>query len=217
MGKLFVIDGLDGSGKATQTKLLFDYFSSIGKNALKITFPNYEEQSSALVKMYLSGEISNNPSDINAYACSSFYACDRYISFKKNWEKDYKTDSIIIADRYVSSNLIHQMVKLPPEQWDEFIDWLDDLEFNKFGLPKPDKIIYLDVLPSVSKRLITERYNGDEQKRDIHESDFLYLESCRNAALYVAKKLKWHIINCCENDTLFSREQIFEKIKEVVC
>ncbi|MDE5600845.1 MAG: deoxynucleoside kinase, partial [Oscillospiraceae bacterium] len=166
MKKLIVIDGLDGSGKATQTDLLTKKLTDVGKDIVKITYPNYENKSSALVKMYLNGEISDNPSDINAYAAASFYACDRYIGYQTEWKNDYLNGKIIIADRYVSSNAIHQMVKLPMHEWDDFLKWLYDYEFVKLGLPREDKLIYLDMDPLISQKLINSRY-GKEDKKDI--------------------------------------------------
>jgi dTMP kinase len=217
MGKLIVIDGLDGSGKATQTAKLAEYLNSKGQAVKKVTFPNYDDTSSALVKMYLSGEISQDMNEVNSYASSSFYACDRYISYKKFWEKDYKSETTIVADRYVSSNLIHQMVKLDKSEWDEFTLWLYDLEFTKFKLPQPDIIIYLDMPPEVSKMLLSSRYDGDETKRDLHEQNFEYLVNCRDAALYVANKLEWEIINCSDGENPYSIDEIFEKIKDAIC
>lgn len=212
MGKFYVIDGLDGSGKATQTKLLGEYLKNKGRDFLKISFPNYESRSCELVKMYLEGEISSNPSDINAYAATSFYACDRYISFKTEWEKDYLSDKTILSDRYVSSNIIHQMSKLPKEEWDKYIEWTYDYEFGRLRLPKADKTIYLSMSTEVSKKLMTQRYNGDESKRDIHENDYEYLLKCKQAAEYSAKKLGWTVIICDDGENPLSIDEISDKI-----
>ena len=129
MNKLIVIEGLDGSGKATQAKLLTSTLQEMGRTVRQVSFPDYESDSSALVKMYLAGEFGTSPSDVNAYAASSFYAVDRYASFKKDWEKDY-AEGIIVADRYTTSNAIHQCSKLPQEQWDGYLDWLFDFEYQ---------------------------------------------------------------------------------------
>ena len=151
MGSLIVIDGLDGSGKATQTSLLYEELWGKGRDVKKISFPNYDDPSSALIKMYLGGELAENADGVNAFAASSFYAVDRYASFKRFWENDYHREgSIILADRYVSSNAIHQMVKLPRDQWDSFLTWLADYEFEKLGLPRPDLVLYLDMDPDLS-------------------------------------------------------------------
>lgn len=215
MKKLIVIDGLDGSGKATQTDLLTKKLTDVGKDIVKITYPNYENESSALVKMYLNGEISDNPSDINAYAAASFYACDRYIGYQTEWKNDYLGGKIIIADRYVSSNAIHQMVKLPMHEWDDFLKWLYDYEFIKLGLPREDKLIYLDMDPLISQKLINSRY-GKEHKKDIHEKNIKYLLNCQKAAHYAAKKLGWYILKCDDGKCPLSIAKIEAEIYNLV-
>lgn len=215
MKKLIVIDGLDGSGKATQTDLLKKKLTNVGKDIVKITYPNYENESSVLVKMYLNGEISDNPSDINAYAAASFYACDRYIGYQTEWKNDYLDGKIIIADRYVSSNAIHQMVKLPMHEWDDFLKWLYDYEFVKLGLPREDKLIYLDMNPLISQKLINSRY-GKEDKKDIHEKNIKYLLNCQKAAHYAAKKLGWYILKCDDGKCHLSIAKIEAEIYNLV-
>lgn len=163
--KFIVIEGLDGSGKATQTKILFDKISAMGKSIKRLEFPDYANESSALVKMYLGGEFGSNPNDVNAYAASSFYAVDRVASFLKFWKKDYDNSDVILSDRYATSNIIYQMSKLDKSEWDNFIEWQEDFEYNKLSVPKPDKVIYLDVKPEVSQKLMSKRYEGDEGKK----------------------------------------------------
>lgn len=214
MGRLIVIDGLDGSGKATQTAKLLQHFNEQGKAAKAITFPNYQSRSSELVKMYLQGEISPNAYEVGAYAAASFYACDRYISYITEWKYDYQNNTIILADRYISSNAIHQMVKTPKAEWDDFLDWIFDYEYVRLGLPKEDKLIYLDMNPNVSHKLISGRYLGNEAKRDLHEKDREYLLRCREAAYYAAEKMKWDIIRCDDGQAPYTISEIFEKIKE---
>lgn len=164
-GRLIVLEGLDGSGKATQAKLLAAHLAAQGFSVREVTFPNYESDSSALVKMYLAGQFGDKPDDVNAYAASSFYAVDRYASYKKDWGSFYENGGVVIADRYTTSNAVHQCSKLPPEQWEAFLGWLFDFEFHLLGLPAPDKVIYLQVDPAVSQKLMTERYHGDESKK----------------------------------------------------
>lgn len=210
--KLIVLDGLDGCGKSTQFELLANKLKALGITCKPISFPEYDKKSSALVKMYLDGEISSSPNGVNAYAASSFYACDRYISYKLYWEKDYLDGQVILASRYVSSNAIHQMSKLSEDKWDEYLEWIEDYEYNRLGLPRPNKTIFLDMPLEVSRKLITSRYEGDESKRDIHEADYSYLEGCRRSALYASEKLGWEIIQCSNGDAPLTIESIAEAI-----
>lgn len=213
--KLIVIDGLDGSGKTTQFDIIKEKLSQ--EHTVKaISFPEYDKPSSTLVKMYLSGEISENAADINAYAASSFYAVDRYVSYKKYWEKNYLNGELILASRYVSSNAIHQMSKLCESEWDSYLEWLQDYEYTKFGLPRPNCVIFLDMPIEVSQKLMSERYKGDESKKDIHESNISYLKTCRKTALYAAEKLGWHVIGCSEDDKPLPVDVITDKIMKVI-
>lgn len=211
-GKLIVLDGLDGSGKSTQFELIQKKLNACNVPVKAISFPDYEQPSSALVKMYLNGEFSKNAEDINAYAASSFYAVDRYASYKLFWEKNYLDGDLILASRYVSSNAIHQMVKLPKEEWKSFLVWLWDYEHNKLGLPEADLVLFLDMPVAVSQKLMTERYHGDETKKDIHEANLHYLDACRESALFAAKEKGWQIISCSDGDEPYSIEKISEEI-----
>ena len=214
--KLVVIEGLDGSGKSTQFERIKDILSSSGKNVKGISFPDYNEESSALVKMYLNGEFSKNANDVNAYAASSFYAVDRYASYKKYWEQDYKNGAFILAARYVTSNCIYQMVKLNEDKWDKFINWLEDYEYEKLGLPKPDLVIFLDMPIEISQKLMSGRYEGDESKKDIHEANVRFLQDCREAAIYTAKKQGWKIVNCSDGENPLSVDEITTKIFSLI-
>ena len=149
---LIVIEGLDGSGKGTQTALLRDRIISEGYAVKQISFPNYSESSASLVKSYLSGEFGSSPDSVNAYAASSFYAVDRYAAYKKHWEADYLGGVNILADRYTTSNAVYQMTKLPKKEWDSYLEWLEDYEYRLLELPSPDKVIYLDMSPQVHFR-----------------------------------------------------------------
>ena len=199
MGKLIIFEGLDGSGKGTQTQLTAEALKAEGQDLRQITFPNYQSPSSSLVKMYLGGEFGQRPDDVNAYAASSFYAVDRYASYKTDWGGFYREGGLVLSDRYTTSNAVHQCSKLPPMHWDGFLNWLFDFEYKKFGIPAPDAVVYLAVDPEVSQRLITERYHGDESKRDIQERDAEYLARSRAAAEYCARTLGWHRIECTAN------------------
>ena len=176
---LIVIEGLDGSGKGTQSQLLYTAMQQSGRPCRKISFPNYESPSSALVKMYLAGEFGKQADSVNAYAASTFYAVDRYASFKKDWEPEYNAGSLILADRYTTSNMVYQLTKLPRGEWEPFLAWLSDLEYQKMGLPRPDCVLYLDMPVEVSQQLLTGRYQGDSAKKDIHEANVGFLQQCR--------------------------------------
>lgn len=211
-GTLIVIDGLDGSGKSTQFEIIKSELEKKNIKVKAISFPDYDKPSSTLVKMYLSGEFSKKAGDVNAYAASSFYAVDRYSSYKLFWESNYNNGELILASRYVSSNAIHQMVKLPENEWDSYLEWLEDYEYTKLSLPRADKVIFLDMPVEVSQKLLSKRYNGDDGRKDIHEADVLYLKNCRKSALYAAKKLGWSVIECSENNEPLSIEAISKKL-----
>ncbi len=196
MGKLVILEGLDGSGKGTQAHLLTEALKEQGRAVRGITFPNYASDSSALVKMYLRGDFGQKPDDVNGYAASAFYAVDRYAGYKADWGPFYAQGGLLVADRYTTSNAVHQCAKCPREAWDGFLDWLFDFEYQKLGLPAPDAVFYLAVDPDVSQALMTARYHGDESKKDIQEKDTEYLARARAAAEYCAQKLGWRRIEC---------------------
>ncbi len=215
MGKLMVIDGLDGCGKSTQLALLDEYLHRCDTAYKQISFPDYDQPSSALVKMYLGGELGGSASAVNAYAASSFYAVDRYASYTRFWREEYENDVPIVAARYVTSNAIHQMTKLPQEEWDSFLEWLDDYEYNKLGLPRPNAVVFLDMPIEVSQKLMEQRYDGDNEKKDIHERDLTYLYRCREAALYVAKKNQWTVLPCSDGESPLPIETIHRALVAV--
>lgn len=215
MGKLMVIDGLDGCGKSTQLALLKDYLDACGASYRQISFPDYDQPSSSLVKMYLGGDLGGSPAAVNAFAASSFYAVDRYASFKMFWQADYEAGTPIVAARYTTSNAIHQMTKLPQAEWDAFLAWLEEYEYEKLGLPRPDQVVFLDMPLEVSQRLLAVRYDGDEGKKDIHERDLTYLAKCREAALYAAARCGWTVIPCNDGDNPLPVQTIHQQL--VVC
>lgn len=216
MGKLIVIEGLDGSGKATQADLLYKYLSEQGIKTKKVSFPDYESNSSALVKMYLAGDFGQAANSVNPYAASSFYAVDRYASFKCKWEQLYREDYIIVADRYTTSNGVHQCSKLDSSRWQCFLDWLYDFEYTKIGIPKPDTVVYLDMSPSVSQKLLSLRYLGDESKKDIHEKDAEYLTASRKAAQFCIEHDNWKKINCDDGENPLSITEIAQKVQGII-
>lgn len=216
MGKMIVIEGLDGSGKSTQANLLKEYLNSKGIETYTLDLPYYNDPSSTLVKMYLGGELGDKPSDVNAYAASTFYAVDRYASFKKHWEKEYNSDKITVANRYTTSNASHQMTKLSESEWDSYLEWLFDFEYNKVGVPEPDLVIYLEMPVEISQKLLSKRYQGDENKKDVHERDVEYLVSCHKAAAYAAEKLGWEIIHCGKDGEPLPLDVISQAVIETV-
>ncbi|MDF2635223.1 MAG: hypothetical protein K0R78_2097 [Pelosinus sp.] len=217
-GKLIIIEAGDGSGKATQTERLYNRLVQEKRNVRKITFPDYKSNSSALIKMYLNGDFGTSPDSVNPYAASSFYAVDRYASYKQDWGDFYMQGGIIIADRYTTSNMVHQAVKISEKKEKEnFLDWLWDLEFVKFGLPIPDGVIFLDMPPVYSKMLRNERAKllGQEIP-DIHERDEQYLEKCYANYCEIADKYHWHKIECIRHERLKQVEEIHEEVYQSV-
>jgi len=213
-GQLIVIEGLDGSGKATQAQLLAQCLSDRGEHVTQISFPDYKSESSALVRLYLSGG-AGDVSNVNAYAASSFYAADRYISYHTDWKKQWDLGYTIIADRYTTSNAVHQMSKLPQEEWDGYLSWLWDFEFNRMGLPRPSLVIYLDMPPESSRELLMLRYDGDESRADAHESNIEYQTLCRRAALFAVEKLSWKRV-VCKDDVILSVDTIAQTIQSII-
>lgn len=216
-GILIDIEGLDGSGKETQAQLLYNYINDkIPEKVVYASFPNYESNSSALVKMYLNGEFGSDPFNVNAYAASSFFAVDRFSSFKKEWQKDYENGKWIIANRYTSSNFLYQMPKVEKSRWDSYLEWIHDYEYDKLGLPRPDEVIYLDVPIEVSQELMNKRYKGDLSKKDLHEANLDFLRMCQKAAEYTSVRCGWNVIKCVENGQLKPMEEIHQEIVLII-
>lgn len=219
MGKLIAIDGVDASGKQTQTTLLLSRLEKEGRGVKMVSFPAYDKPSSILVKMYLNGEFGENPSDVNAYATSTLFAADRFATYRTDWGTDYNGGTVILADRYVSSNLIHQASKInDTDEKEKFLMWLDDLEYGIYNLPRPDVTIFLDMPPEYGAELMSGRLNksnGDD-KKDIHESDFSYLEKSYENAMFVAKKFNWKRISCIKDGQIRSVDEIHEDIYSIV-
>lgn len=214
-GKLIVIEGLDGSGKATQTALLRQFFTQQGITNRSVTFPDYQSPACEPVKMYLNGQFGARAEDVNAYAASVLYTVDRFASYKTDWQADYRNGSVIVADRYTTSNAIHQCAKLPREQWDEYLTWLFDLEYGKVAVPKPDCVIYLRVEPEVSQRLMDKRYADGSGHKDIHEKDVAYLQKAQQAAAYCAEKLCWNTVQCVADGAMRTVEDISREVVRI--
>ena len=201
MSKLIVLEGLDGAGKGTQTKILADRLTAEGRRVRTLEFPDYASDGSMLVRMYLSGRFGENPDDTGPYAASVFFAADRYASYASDWKKDaQREDTVILANRYTTANAYHQLSKLPREDWDGFLDWLWDFEFVKLGLPRPDLVLLLDMPERVSSALVRKRSAETGAKTDIHERDGDYLRRSREAAAYAARREGWRVIRCAGED-----------------
>lgn len=214
--RLIVIEGLDGSGKSTQVALLKSRLTEIGLPVRQIKLPDYDDPSSTLVRMYLGGEFGDTPEAVNVYAASSFYAVDRYASFQRHWKADYEAGTLILADRYTTSNAVHQAVKLPKSEWHAYLQWLSDYEYNKLGIPNPDQVLFLDMPVSVSQKLMSARYGGEESKKDVHEANVAYLKACHEAALFAAEALGWTVVTCSDGVNPLPVEAIHEQIFAVV-
>ncbi len=212
MGKLIVIEGTDGSGKSTQFKLLTDRLSKEGHAFKQLEFPQYSEPSSALINMYLHGEFGQKAGDVNAFAASTFFAVDRYASYKKVWGQWYENGGTIISDRYTTSNAVHQASKVHPFEQNDFLKWLYDFEYNKLGLPAPDLVIYLDVPIDFTEKMMRKREHDTNTHADIHEQDLEYLATCRRTGRAAAEFYGWKIINCAEGCQMRSIEDIHEEI-----
>lgn len=217
-GKLITLEAGDGSGKATQTKALYEHLRADGYNVVKVEYPDYASDSSALVKMYLGGAFGAKADDVSPYGASTFFAVDRYASYHLRWKEAYENGAIILADRYTTSNMVHQAVKLvDPVERENFLNWLWDFEFGKLDLPVPDCVIYLDMPPEVSDKLIAARAASDkDRQKDIHENDAAYLHRCHEAYNAVAEKYKWVKISCSHNGEVRSIEDIHADVYNAV-
>ncbi len=215
MGKLFVIDGTDGSGKQTQFEKLKENLSKRNIDYMTVSFPNYDSPSSSLVKMYLSGEFGEDAKKISPYIASTFYAADRYATFKKDFEEYYNNGGIILADRYTTANMVHQAGKIKDEkEREKFLDWLFDLEFGIYGIPKPDLVFFLNMPPEKSLELIKNRENKytHESKKDIHERDEKHIIDSYNAACSLVSKYNWNEVKCVKDNQIRSIDDISEEI-----
>lgn len=226
MNKIFVIEGTDGSGKQTQTEIIYNRLNQLKKDVIKFSFPNYNSDSSGPIREYLSGNISLDANDVSPKAASTFYAVDRYISFKENIEKYYNdTKTIILFDRYISSNLLHQGGKLLNKgnkddylKLEKFGDWLMNFECNDLNLPLPTKVFFLHLPVEYTISMMKNRDNkfSKEKNKDIHESDVTHLINAEKAGLYYAKKYDWKIIECIKDGMVRTIEDINDEILSVI-
>ena len=216
MGKLIVFEGTDGSGKSTQFALLTKRLQAMGVDFRTMVFPQYSEPSSSLIRMYLGGEFGARPADVNAYAASTFYAVDRFASYRKVWGAYYKNGGLMLSDRYTTSNAVHQASKVPEAQREEFFRWLYEFEYRHMELPKPDIVIYLDVPTELTEQMMRRREQATSTHADIHEQNMEYLSLCRRTGLEAAKYYGWTIINCARDGKMRSIEEIHNEIFALV-
>lgn len=216
MGKLIVFEGTDGSGKSTQFNLLTERLDKQGTAFRRLRFPRYDQESSALIRMYLGGQFGSDPNAVNAYAASTFYAVDRYASWVQDWKADYEAGMLFLADRYTTSNAVHQGGKMEPSERADYYDWLYGLEFGKMGLPKPDLVILMDMPIELTRQLMRKRESDTNTTADIHEQDLAYLEHCRESALEAARHYGWTVISGAKDGQLRSIEDIHEEVYQIV-
>ncbi|WKY47726.1 thymidylate kinase [Eubacteriaceae bacterium ES3] len=219
MGRLIVIEGVDGSGKQTHTELLYQHLKDKGEKVLKISYPRYEKESSAMVKLYLSGAFGDDPESISPYVASTFYTADRYASYKTDYEEFLNDGGIVLADRYTTSNMVHQAGKIKDQaEKKKFLDWLWDYEFNLFSLPVPDQVFFLNIPPEINQQLMKNRKNKitGTMTKDIHEKSSQHLVDAYTSALELIDQYHWIEIKCVENETLRSIDDIQAEIRQAV-
>jgi len=215
-GKLIILEGIDGSGKSTQYRLLCRRLAGEGRQFRELIFPRYDNDSSALIRMYLGGQFGEKPSDVNAYAASTFYAVDRIASYLTDWKAYYNGGGLILSDRYTTSNAVHQGAKVPAEQQTAYLDWLYDFEFRLLELPKPDLVLYLAIDLETSQRQMAERQKRTHTTGDIHEKDAAYLQSCLRSGDLACSHLGWRRVDCVRGGAMRSVEDIHQELYETV-
>lgn len=214
MGKLIVFEGTDGSGKATQTRLLCAELDRRGVSYKKLEFPRYREESSALIRLYLGGAFGSRPEDVNAYAAASFFAVDRYAAYKQDWGAFYEAGGLVIADRYTTSNAVHQTSKLPEKERRAFVEWLFHFEYDLLGLPRPTRVVYLDLPTELSEEMLRRRESNTHTCADIHEKDEAYLRQCRESAADVVRSCGWTRVDCAAGGAVRTPEEIHHEVME---
>lgn len=212
MGKLIVFEGIDGSGKSTQFKMMCKRLEEEGIEFRTLVFPQYSEPSSALIRMYLGGEFGGDPNAVNAYAASTFYAVDRYASFVKVWKEYYENGGLIVCDRYTTSNAIHQASKIEDEKKGEFFSWLYEFEFGLMGMPAPDAVLYMDVPLETAVSQMRKREAETNTTGDIHETDNSYLAKCCDCGKKAAEHYGWKSVKCVKDGVMRSAEDINKEI-----
>lgn len=215
-GKLIVLEGTDGAGKATQARLMAQRLEREDVRFREVDFPRYGSPFAVPVERYLQGELGKRPGDVSAYAASTLYAVDRYASYRQDWGADYTGGALILANRYTTSNAVHQASKLPEEERQEYLDWLFDLEYRRLALPEPDLVIYLDLPAEISAQMLRLRQEATHTKGDIHEQDGAYLRACRESARTIAKRLGWRVVDCSRAGAVRTPEEIHQELWTLV-
>lgn len=211
-GTLIVLEGTDGSGKATQAKLLLEHLRRQGLSCREIDFPRYGNPFAEPVTRYLRGALGDKPGDVNAYAASTMFAVDRFASYQEDWGGFYEAGGVVIANRYTTSNAVHQASKLSGGERRAFLDWLFDLEYRRLGLPEPDLVLYLDMPTEAANRLLRRRERQTSTQADIHEQDAAYLRRCRENAREIAETLGWTVVRCAAGDSPRTPEDIHREV-----
>ena len=207
-GKLIVFEGTDGSGKATQARMMARRLEQEGVKYREIDFPRYGNPFAEPARLYLKGVLGARPGDVSAYAASVLYAVDRYASYKEDWGAAYEAGELILANRYTTSNAVHQASKLPDGEREEYLRWLFELEYGRLELPEPDLVIYLDLPTDLSERMMRRREAATGTAADIHERDDAYLRRCRENAREVALRCGWKRIDCAAAGEIRTVEDI---------
>ena len=215
-GTLIVLEGTDGSGKATQAKLLLRELAARGVNCREIDFPRYGNPFAEPANLYLHGALGGKPGDVNACAASVMFAVDRFASYKEDWGGFYEAGGVVVANRYTTSNAVHQASKLRPEERRSFLDWLFDLEYRRLGLPEPDRVLYLDMPTEAANRLMRRREAETNTSADIHEQDGDYLRRCRECAGEIARTQGWAVVNCAGDGVPRTPEDIHREVLAIV-
>ena len=215
-GRLIVFEGTDGAGKATQAGLMARRLAAEGVSFREIDFPRYGNPFAEPARLYLAGALGARPGDVSACAASVFYAVDRYASYKEDWGRDYEAGELILANRYTTSNAVHQASKLPDREREAFLDWLFDLEYRRLGLPEPDLVVYLDLPTEISGQMLRLREAATHTAADIHERDDAYLRRCRESASEIVRSLGWRRIDCSRGGAIRTPEDIHREVWDLV-
>lgn len=215
-GKLIVFEGTDGAGKATQTRYMARRLEKEGVSFREIDFPRYGSPFAEPAKLYLEGRLGDKPGDVSAYASSVLFAVDRFASYREDWGRAYEAGELILANRYTTSNAVHQASKLEAGEREAYLTWLFDLEYRRLELPEPDLVIYLDLPTEISEQMLRRREAATHTQADIHERDEAYLRRCRESASEIVRALGWKRVDCSRDGSLRTPEDIHQEVWALV-